>query len=763
MAEFAIATGVLQVAGTGAQLGQALWKLGSDIKRANQDIGDIATEVKHISSILDNLRKLLPDDGEEIDSKATFTEEARTSLKDCLDDCESAFGELDKALRSARKTIKCGKLSLSGKWRWPLNKSSTQALQSRLRGLTSMLSLMFQVLHLARKTAENTASANDRRNIERLLQSHEELVRKLNIPPSDILPKAASPALNSTQPLRSKADVRGAFPPEIGDDRFISAAAMPNISPLAATSLTQQARVASRSLAPTNVEVLAGEAPPVPHVHGDEVLLHLQNCATAVATLASSLDTAMSAWRERRCYSLAALADSYDGVTEVIGLLSAKVNCQYVNRRRREATFAGWQAHGKETDSHITTPETRLDRLDDLERLTATLGLTLEPDSVSSQDHQQFTAELEDITTPSQTAEPQDTSSSAAEVPLQYYHASWGLVHKKLFDNTNPQHVALASTKGERDDRVSVQDYIEWFLKRGDLIALEDIGYPHWTVPLSQHLEPGDSQRVFPHTIVVSGAEADCLPHQPDNGVRTIGDVPADFTAFAWPDLGKGKNSGPGTDAGSEHGFKLSYECKLLLGRDALHIHFRHNGYDSGREFSISLAERHDAMWFEENGHAQDHAHYQAQPRTSHSKRAQRENEEFEQEIFRMWERRDSSSRSGRTSTGTVSIPQLPDESHLWEKEQIRRAEARLLPVSLQLLPKPTVPLRLGIDADGNETDSDLSISDETDSEVPASDEPMPTPISCAVVGGQASNTPSNVEQLVDELLKRWTTIVPLQ
>ncbi|KAK5111061.1 hypothetical protein LTR85_012280 [Meristemomyces frigidus] len=315
MAEFAVATGILQVAGSAAQLGQALWKIGNDVRKANQDIGDITTEVRHISSILNNLGKLLPHDGQRTDSTTMLTEEARISLRECLEDCGNAFAELNKALLSASKTVAYGKLCISGRWRWPLNKSSTLALHSRLRGLTSMLSLMFQVLDLGRKTAEHTASANDRRNIERLLQSHEELVRKLNNPQRDTVARAASPAVGSAQPL---------------------------------APLTQEARLASETARATADEASTQPTQLAPYEQNDKIFHQLQRCAAAVATLVSSLDTAMSDWRDRKLYDPAGLTKSYGAVTEIIGLLPAGPYCHYGGCKRRVTTFAGWVAHVKE-------------------------------------------------------------------------------------------------------------------------------------------------------------------------------------------------------------------------------------------------------------------------------------------------------------------------------------------------------------------------------------------------------------------------------
>ena len=156
MAEpFGIATGVLQVAGIGAELGSALWKCSNDIPHAHRDIGEIAAEVRHTSNVVGSIGSLLAQqDASEKSGTATFTDEARSCLRDRLKDCQSAFFQLDEALRSARQPLGYRKLAISGRWKWPLSKATTVALQGKLKGLTALLSLMLQVLDLARKTEE---------------------------------------------------------------------------------------------------------------------------------------------------------------------------------------------------------------------------------------------------------------------------------------------------------------------------------------------------------------------------------------------------------------------------------------------------------------------------------------------------------------------------------------------------------------------------------------------------------------------------------
>ncbi|KAK4546214.1 hypothetical protein LTR36_002351 [Oleoguttula mirabilis] len=179
MAAFASATGVLQVAGVGAELCKALWKAGNDVRNGSKDLADIATEVKNVSSALGGLGQVLQQDDAEREHTATLTNEARSALEECLQDCKSAFAELDQALQSARKSFGYGGISMSAKGKWPLKKGSTQALVSKLRGLTNLVSLMVQILVYARKRASDAASAEDRMRIERLVRSNEELVHRL--------------------------------------------------------------------------------------------------------------------------------------------------------------------------------------------------------------------------------------------------------------------------------------------------------------------------------------------------------------------------------------------------------------------------------------------------------------------------------------------------------------------------------------------------------------------------------------------------------
>ena len=157
MAELATATGVLQVAGVGAQLCKTLWKCSNDIKNANRDINDIATEVKNTYQALESPGHILQQT--ELERRATtictaaLTDEASSALQECLQDCRKAFSELDKALKLAQKPITCVGVSLAARWRWPLKKDSTQSLQTRLGGLTTVVVLMVHILEFARKRA----------------------------------------------------------------------------------------------------------------------------------------------------------------------------------------------------------------------------------------------------------------------------------------------------------------------------------------------------------------------------------------------------------------------------------------------------------------------------------------------------------------------------------------------------------------------------------------------------------------------------------
>jgi len=153
MAELGTAASVLQIAGLGAELCKLMWKSGNDVRHANKDVDDIRTEVRSTSKALESLGKFLQQDEAEQSraGAATLTDEARLALADCLRNCRNAFAELENALQSARRSTTYGGVTILAKWKWPLKKWGTQSMQAKLRGLTSVLSLMFQILEYARK------------------------------------------------------------------------------------------------------------------------------------------------------------------------------------------------------------------------------------------------------------------------------------------------------------------------------------------------------------------------------------------------------------------------------------------------------------------------------------------------------------------------------------------------------------------------------------------------------------------------------------
>ncbi|KAK6393922.1 hypothetical protein LTR65_002299 [Meristemomyces frigidus] len=300
MAAFASATGVLQVAGVGAELCKALWKAGNDVRNGSKDLADIATEVKNVSSALGGLGQVLQQDDAEREHTATLTNEARSALEECLQDCKSAFAELDQALQSARKSFGYGGISMSAKGKWPLKKGSTQALVSKLRGLTNLVSLMVQILVYARKRASDAASAEDRMRIERLVRSNEELVHRLT---------ASIQTTTMDDPLAAD---------PIAINRSVAAA------PTASTPV-------GFGPADTVLPALSNQFPPAPNVFtviqqsppGDEdITQKFEACLQAVGRLATSLDAALSTWRANKLYRTELIFSGYAEVTSVVGSLT---------------------------------------------------------------------------------------------------------------------------------------------------------------------------------------------------------------------------------------------------------------------------------------------------------------------------------------------------------------------------------------------------------------------------------------------------------
>lgn len=90
-------TGVLQVAGVGAQLCKSLSKYEKDVKNAKKHVDDAATEVSNISSALGSLGRLLQHDETEQGGAATLTDETCSALNE---HCSSDDPNLDPGART---------------------------------------------------------------------------------------------------------------------------------------------------------------------------------------------------------------------------------------------------------------------------------------------------------------------------------------------------------------------------------------------------------------------------------------------------------------------------------------------------------------------------------------------------------------------------------------------------------------------------------------------------------------------------------------
>lgn len=148
MAEFGIATGVLQVAGFGAALGSTLWTYAKEVGKANKDLETIAGRVEATAKCLDSVGTLLQDP----QTKALHTAKLYDDTRVVCEGCREVFRELEAAVQvmKSKAGSKAGKLHMPWSTRlgWPLSNGRLAELQQVLQHYTAVLHFMLSVLQI---------------------------------------------------------------------------------------------------------------------------------------------------------------------------------------------------------------------------------------------------------------------------------------------------------------------------------------------------------------------------------------------------------------------------------------------------------------------------------------------------------------------------------------------------------------------------------------------------------------------------------------
>lgn len=172
---------VLQLAGTGLKLSQALYQYADAVANADRRIREVAKEIKLTSFVVEELGKIF----KQHDTLSLMSETAVATANETIAECSTVFDDIEKTLNKSKK----GKM---GRFTLPFRENKIELLQSRIEKLKSSLQLLMQVLMHAYQVASNKfdreAEARQRDGIRRLIEKkksstekYEELQRRFSM------------------------------------------------------------------------------------------------------------------------------------------------------------------------------------------------------------------------------------------------------------------------------------------------------------------------------------------------------------------------------------------------------------------------------------------------------------------------------------------------------------------------------------------------------------------------------------------------------
>lgn len=171
MAEIGLIASIIQVAGAGLKLAETLYQYADSVASADRRIGDIATEVKLTSYVIDELASVFRQD----ETSTLLSKNAIMTADETVRQCSSVFAQLDVEIKKSQKK-KIGKFIL------PFKEPKIELLRSHIEKLKSTLQLLMQVLTHAHQVAsqklDREAEAAQREQIKALLQNKKESTKR---------------------------------------------------------------------------------------------------------------------------------------------------------------------------------------------------------------------------------------------------------------------------------------------------------------------------------------------------------------------------------------------------------------------------------------------------------------------------------------------------------------------------------------------------------------------------------------------------------
>ncbi|USP76649.1 uncharacterized protein yc1106_03923 [Curvularia clavata] len=162
---------VVQLAGAGLKLSQALYQYADGVANADRRIKDVAKEIKLTSYVIEELGNVFKQD----DTLSLISKSAVATANETLKECSVLFGEIETTLNKSKKG-KMGRLML------PFRENKMELLRNHIDKLKSTLQLLMQVLVHAHQVASNKidreAEARQRDEIRQLLEEKKNNTKK---------------------------------------------------------------------------------------------------------------------------------------------------------------------------------------------------------------------------------------------------------------------------------------------------------------------------------------------------------------------------------------------------------------------------------------------------------------------------------------------------------------------------------------------------------------------------------------------------------
>lgn len=162
---------VVQLAGTGLKLSQALYQYADGVANADRRIREIAKEIRLTSFVIEELGNIFKRD----DTLNLISSSAIATANETLRECSELFGEIETTLTKSGKG-KMGRLML------PFRENKIELQRNHIDKLKSTLQLMMQVLLHAHRVAsdriDREAETRQREEIRRLLEDKKTSTKK---------------------------------------------------------------------------------------------------------------------------------------------------------------------------------------------------------------------------------------------------------------------------------------------------------------------------------------------------------------------------------------------------------------------------------------------------------------------------------------------------------------------------------------------------------------------------------------------------------